>query len=154
MAARPEPRPAAIRSGGHDAEDNGSWSLEPAAGENGLISPAWFETLLHHISLGAEMAGVAVIVIGALFATVTFVARLRRREDLNTTYHAFRSALARGILLGLEFLVAADIIGTVAIEPTLNNLYVLGLIVLIRTFLSFSLEVEIEGRWPWQKVQK
>ncbi|HWT29829.1 MAG TPA: DUF1622 domain-containing protein, partial [Propylenella sp.] len=67
-------------------------------------------------------------------------------------YHAFRTSLARGILLGLEFLVAADIIGTVAVEPTLQNLAVLGLIVLIRTFLSFSLQLEIEGRWPWQRA--
>ena len=123
-------------------------------GEQGLISPAWFETTLHYISLAAEIAGVAVIVIGAITASVTFFIRLRRKEDRGATYHAFRSTLARGILLGLEFLVAADIVGTVAIEPTLDNLYVLGLIVLIRTFLSFSLEVEIEGRWPWQKTEK
>ena len=127
---------------------------QTAAGQQGLVSPAWFETTLHHIALAAEAAGVAAIVVGALIASATFLVRLRRREDTGTTYHAFRSALARGILLGLEFLVAADIIGTVAIEPTLDNLYVLGLIVLIRTFLSFSLEVEIEGRWPWQKADK
>lgn len=127
---------------------------QTAAGEQGLISPAWFETTLHHISLAAEIAGVAVIVIGAVIAIATFFIRLRRREDRSTTYHAFRSTLARGILLGLEFLVAADIVGTVAIEPTLDNLYVLGLIVLIRTFLSFSLEVEIDGRWPWQKAER
>jgi uncharacterized membrane protein len=65
-------------------------------------------------------------------------------------YRRYRADLGRGILLGLELLVAADIIGTVAVTPTLQSLAVLGLIVLIRTFLSFSLEVEIEGRWPWQ----
>ena len=65
-------------------------------------------------------------------------------------YHRYRAELARGILLGLELLVAADIVGTVAVTPTFESLAVLGLIVLIRTFLSFSLEVEIEGRWPWQ----
>ena len=127
---------------------------EAAAGEQALLSPAWFETALHHISLAAEIAGVAAIVIGAIVATAIFLLGLRRGDDMSTTYHSFRSTLARGILLGLEFLVAADIIGTVAIEPTLDNLYVLGLIVLIRTFLSFSLEVEIEGRWPWQKAGK
>lgn len=126
--------------------------MEPATADGpGLISPAWFETTLHTIALGAEMAGVAVIVIGAMVAAAGFVAGLRRGGDRGTLYHGFRSTLARGILLGLEFLVAADIVGTVAIEPTLDNLYVLGLIVLIRTFLSFSLEVEIDGRWPWRK---
>jgi uncharacterized membrane protein len=65
-------------------------------------------------------------------------------------YDTYRRQLSRGILLGLEFLVAADIIGTVAVEPTYRSVGVLGLIVLIRTFLSFTLEVEIAGRWPWQ----
>lgn len=64
---------------------------------------------------------------------------------------AFRSNLGRSILLGLEFLVAADIINTVAVEPSVQSLIVLAGIVLIRTFLSFSLEVEITGRWPWQR---
>lgn len=120
----------------------------------GLVSPGWFEAALHHISLGAEVIGVAVIVAGALVATVVFALSLARRDAGGDAYHRFRSTLARGILLGLEFLVAADIIGTVAIEPTLENLTVLGLIVLIRTFLSFSLEVEIDGRWPWQKARR
>ncbi len=66
-------------------------------------------------------------------------------------YECFRADLGRGILLGLEFLVAADIIGTVAVTPTFESLGVLAAIVLIRTFLSFSLEVEIEGRWPWRR---
>jgi uncharacterized membrane protein len=65
-------------------------------------------------------------------------------------YRQYRGDLGRAILLGLEFLVAADIIGTVAVDPTFRSLGVLGLIVLIRTFLSFALEVEIQGRWPWQ----
>ncbi len=116
--------------------------------------PEWFETALHHISLAVELAGVAVIVCGVLVATMFFVVALRRGDDGSKIYHEFRSTLARGILLGLEFLVAADIIGTVAIKPTLDNLYVLGLIVLIRTFLSFALEVEIDGRWPWRKAEE
>ena len=116
----------------------------------GGASPEWFEAGLHHIALGAEMLGVAVIVLGAAVAVASSAAQLSAGRDRAEVYHDFRSTLARGILLGLEFLVAADIIGTVAVEPTLDNLDVLGLIVLIRTFLSFSLEVEIEGRWPWQ----
>ncbi|QRM32032.1 DUF1622 domain-containing protein [Microvirga sp. VF16] len=69
----------------------------------------------------------------------------------STAFNLYRSNVGRAILLGLEFLVAADIINTVAIEPTLQSLLILGGIVLIRTFLSFSLEVEIEGRWPWDR---
>jgi uncharacterized membrane protein len=69
----------------------------------------------------------------------------------NEAYECFRADLGRGILLGLEFLVAGDIIGTVAVAPTFESLGVLAVIVLIRTFLSFSLEVEIEGRWPWRR---
>lgn len=112
---------------------------------------AWSDILLHTIATGFEFAGVAVIVLGALAATVRFAARLLGGAATADVYHVYRTALARSILLGLEFLVAADIIGTVAIEPTLDNLAVLGLIVLIRTFLSFSLQLEIEGRWPWQR---
>ena len=77
-----------------------------------------------------------------------------RNQDWNTAYEGLRANLARGILLGLEFLVAADIIGTVALTPTFESLGVLAGIVLIRTFLSFSLEVEIEGRWPWQRKSR
>ncbi|HEY0445362.1 MAG TPA: DUF1622 domain-containing protein [Allosphingosinicella sp.] len=101
------------------------------------------------VTRGLEVAGVAIIVIGAAAATVRFLRQLgaTARERAISDY---RSNLGRGILLGLEFLVAADIVNTVAIDPTLDSLAVLAGIVLIRTFLSFSLEVEIEGRWPWQ----
>jgi uncharacterized membrane protein len=118
------------------------------------ISPEWFDAVLHWISLAIEAAGVFAIVLGGVAAVLIFALHLVRGGDWGETYHVFRTSLARSILLGLEFLVAADIIGTVAVEPTLENLSVLGLIVLIRTFLSFSLEVEIEGRWPWQKAPR
>jgi uncharacterized membrane protein len=102
------------------------------------------------IAFAAEMIGVAVIVLGAVVAAGGALDALRRGKPIADVYRAFRIILARGILLGLEFLVAADIVGTVAVDPTLAGLYVLGLIVLIRTFLSFALEVEIEGRLPWR----
>ena len=70
---------------------------------------------------------------------------------MGPVYSRFRRVLGRAILIGLELLVAADIIRTVAVTPTIESVSVLGLIVLIRTFLSWSLEVEISGRWPWQK---
>lgn len=86
---------------------------------------------------------------GALFALVSSLDTLRNASETEAYYH-FRRRLGRAILLGLELLVAADIVGTVAVEPTLENVLVLALIVLIRTFLSVSLTLEIEGRWPWQ----
>jgi uncharacterized membrane protein len=94
-------------------------------------------------------AGVAVIVIGALAATAMVAGRVVRKQL--PVYAAFRRELGRSILIGLEILVAADIIRTVAITPTLESVGVLAAIVLIRTVLSFSLELEITGRWPWQK---
>jgi uncharacterized membrane protein len=100
-----------------------------------------------------ELAGVAVLLLGALFAAGAFARRLACRVDFHDAYHRLRADLGRAILLGLELLVIADIIGTVAIEPTLQNLTVLAVIVAIRTFLSFALELEVSGRWPWQRAQ-
>jgi uncharacterized membrane protein len=100
-----------------------------------------------------EVAGVAVLVLGALLAAGLFGHRLARHIPMHEAYHGLRADLGRAILLGLELLVIADIIGTVAIEPTLQNLGVLGVIVAIRTFLSFALELEVSGCWPWQRAQ-
>ena len=96
-----------------------------------------------------DAAGVAAMVVGALIGTYLAAVGLARRRS--GVYESYRRFLGRSILLGLELLVAADIIRTVAITPTLDSVLVLAGIVLIRTFLSFSLEVEITGRWPWQK---
>jgi len=93
--------------------------------------------------------GVAIIAVGAVVAGGVAVGRLVRRSP--DTYRFFRETLGRTILLGLEFLVAADIIRTVAVTPNAQSVAVLAGIVAIRTFLSFSLELEITGRWPWQK---
>ena len=102
------------------------------------------------VATAIEGLGIAIIVVGALFATGLFLRQLLRGGIFAQAYRRYREDLGRTILLGLELLVAADIIGTVAVDPTFQNLAVLGLIVLIRTFLSFTLEVEIQGRWPWQ----
>ncbi len=99
-----------------------------------------------------DAAGVAAIVVGAVLAAVFAASRLIRRGS--DVYERFRRFLGRSILLGLELLVAADIIRTVAVSPTLESVGVLAAIVLIRTFLSWSLELEITGRWPWQKEEK
>src|SRR3954470_14156495 len=108
---------------------------------------------LEWISTGIEVTGVGIIVIGAAAATVVFVYGGLVSVGCPAAFRLYRANLGRGILLGLELLVAADIIGTVAVTPSFENLAILGLIVLIRTFLSFSLEVEIEGRWPWQRAE-
>lgn len=92
-----------------------------------------------------EAAGTIVMTLGAVVALV-----LSLRERAAGVYKAFRNRLGRAIILGLELLVAADILRTISTDPTLKQVAVLGGIVLIRTFLSFSLEVELEGRWPWQ----
>ena len=108
-----------------------------------------FLELMESIGKAVDAAGVVIIVAGIALASVSALQRLSRRDS--DTYETYRRRLGRSILLGLEFLVAADIIRTVAVTPTFASVGVLGLIVLIRTFLSFSLELEITGRWPWQK---
>jgi uncharacterized membrane protein len=93
--------------------------------ETGGAAIGWFDAALHGTARVIEAAGVAVIVVGALAAIAVFLLRLARGGEWGATCHTLRTSLARAILLGLEFLVAADIIGTVAVEPTLSNLYVL-----------------------------
>jgi uncharacterized membrane protein len=103
-----------------------------------------------------DVAGVAVMVVGALVSIPMALTGRGVRTPAGSpgpvpVYRAYRQLLGRSILLGLELLVAADIIKTVAVTPTFESVGVLAVIVLIRTFLSFSLELEITGRWPWQK---
>lgn len=108
-----------------------------------------FGTVIEAIGEVIDVLGVAAIVIGIVYAVVDAAVRGLRR--VSPVYTRFRRVLGRAILLGLELLVAADIIKTVAVTPTLDSVAVLAIIVLIRTFLSWSLELEISGRWPWQK---
>lgn len=107
------------------------------------------ESALSTVGSVVDVVGVAVIVVGAAAASWTAIATVRARSGA-PVYEAYRGNLGRSILLGLEFLVAADIIKTVAVTPTFTSVGVLALIVLIRTFLSWSLQLEITGRWPWQ----
>lgn len=103
------------------------------------------------VGTAVDAAGVLIVVVGALLATVRFVqSEVARIDD---AYRRYRQALGRAILLGLEFLVAGDIIRTVVVAPTLDNVIVLALIVLIRTFLSMALELELEGHFPWARPQ-
>ena len=108
-----------------------------------------FNDVIEKIGMTIDAAGVVVIVTGAAIAFVVTAVRLSRRES--DVYRRFRQQLGRAILLGLELLVAGDIVRTVAGSPSLTSVAILAAIVLIRTFLSFSLEVETTGRWPWQK---
>jgi uncharacterized membrane protein len=96
-----------------------------------------------------DAAGVLVVVGGAVVATARLL--VQRIRGVGEYYRAYRQDLGRAIVLGLEFLIAGDIIRTVAVAPTLQNVLVLGLIVLIRTFLSLSLQLEIDGKLPWSR---
>jgi uncharacterized membrane protein len=110
------------------------------------------DEIVENVGRAVDLAGVALIVCGAVAATAVFASRLRRRHGpFPGLYRLYRQDLGRAILLGLEVLVAGDIIRTVAVSPTLGSVAVLAAIVGVRTFLSFSLEVELEGRWPWQQ---
>src|SRR5215813_15346751 len=108
-----------------------------------------YNDVIDKTGMAIDAAGVVIIVAGTAIGFVASAVRLSRRES--DVYRRFRQQLSRAILLGLELLVAGDIVRTVAASPSLTGVAILAAIVLIRTFLSFSLEVEITGRWPWQK---
>lgn len=112
------------------------------------------DDLIESVAVALELAGVATILATALYATAVAIRRYRNPETRSGLFDQYRAMLGRGILLGLEFLVAGDIINTVAIEPTYSSVGTLAIIVLIRTFLSFTLEVEMTGRWPWQGADR
>jgi uncharacterized membrane protein len=101
-----------------------------------------------------ELAGVGIILLGILLASVSFVLQGVRSRDWRAAYERYRSNLGRGILLGLELLVGADIISTITAPLTFASVGLLAGIVVIRTFLSFSLETEIEGCWPWRRAEQ
>ena len=101
-----------------------------------------------------ELAGVAIILGGIILATATFLRAGARSGNWRSAYPGYRSDIGRGILLGLELLVGADIISTITAPLTFESVGLLAAIVAIRTFLSFSLETEIEGCWPWQRAAK
>lgn len=107
-----------------------------------------FKHLAECIGYVLDGLGILIILAGVAYAVVRF---FKTRSSDSDPYRSFRQTLGRGILLGLELLVAGDIIKTVAVDPTLENMGVLAIIVIIRTCLSFSLELEINGRWPWQQ---
>lgn len=107
--------------------------------------------VIEQLAFALEIVGVGIILLGILVATLVFLRDGRRNGEWTKAYERYRANLGRGILLGLELLVGADIIGTITAPLTFQSVGLLGLVVLIRTFLSFSLETEIEGCWPWQR---
>lgn len=104
--------------------------------------------LIELVAQSIEVVAVLIIVGGIIYGIGRY--SFHQRQQVDDAYKRFKEKVGKALLLGLEFLVAADIIRTVALSPTLQNIAVLGVLVLIRTFLSWSLVVEIEGRWPWQ----
>jgi uncharacterized membrane protein len=108
--------------------------------------------LLDQVAQGFETLGAAILVLGVIWSVILAVAAGRRSGSLTRAYRAVREALGGTLLLGLEVLVAADLVRTIAVAPTVDNVLLLGGIVIIRTFLSFSLETEIEGVAPWRRA--
>jgi uncharacterized membrane protein len=111
-----------------------------------------FTELMDHVAEGFEALGAAILVVGVIWSFVLAAVVARRSGWSATAYLVLRQAFGGTLLLGLEVLVAADLLRTVAVTPTLDNVLQLGLIVAIRTFLSFSLETEIEGVAPWRRA--
>ena len=109
-----------------------------------------FRDLMALIGLALDAMGVVIVAAGAFIALLHAV--FHRARTVGDRYRTLREDLGRAILLGLEFLIAGDIIRSVVVDPTLMNVAVLGLIVLVRTFLSMTLQLEVEGRWPWQRA--
>jgi uncharacterized membrane protein len=103
-----------------------------------------FSRAIEDVGKAVDVLGVATIVIGIVAATIV------RHREMDDAFRRYRQGIGRAILLGLEFLVAADIIKTVAVDPTFAGAGVLVIIVIVRTFLSFTLELELSRRWPWQ----
>lgn len=111
-----------------------------------------FAEMMEQIARGFEVVGALVLILGLVWSAVLSIRVWRLTGSGDGAYRALRRSIGGVLLLGLEILVAADLLHTVAIEPTLENVAVLGLIVIIRTVLSFSLEIEIEGMAPWRKA--
>jgi uncharacterized membrane protein len=112
----------------------------------------YFRHIMEVVGTSVDGVGVFIVAGGMVVATLRLIPRLRDRAHHNGNYYSlYRQDVGRAILLGLEFLIAGDIIRTVVVAPTLQNVVVLGLIVLIRTFLSLSLQLEIEGKLPWRR---
>ena len=126
-------------------------ALTTLAGSDAAAASS-FNTAMDHVAQGFEALGALILVVGVLSSFVLAGLAWRSPGSSKRAYTVLRQAFGGTLLLALEILVAADLIRTVAVSPTVDNVLVLGLIVLIRTFLSFSLEVEIDGALPWRRA--
>ena len=111
-----------------------------------------FIALVSFAGYGIEAIGVLIIIVGSAASSYRFLSNFHKEPE-ESAYQVYRRQLGRSIILGLEFLIAGDIIRTVVVADTLINVTVLGLIILIRTFLSFTLYLEVEGHWPWTQMK-
>ncbi len=107
-----------------------------------------FSRIMNLTGLVLDAAGVVIVAVGSFLSVAQFI--VRRGPDFGQSYRLLRENVGRAILLALEFLIAGDIIRSVVVDPTVLNIVTLGMIVVIRTFLSMTLQLEVEGRWPWQ----
>ena len=121
-----------------------------SSSENGGV----IYTVIENAATVLEILAVTIIVLVIIYAVIHFSIISIITKEQDNPYHELRAVLGRGLLLGLEILIAADIIRTVALDASVESILVLGLLVLVRTFLSWSIVVEIEGRWPWQSDRK
>ncbi len=112
-----------------------------------------YEQVISAVVRVVEAFGAGIMVLGGLGAFLVFASRVLHAETARGSYEELRRNLSRSILLGLEVLIVADIVRTIIVDPTIESVAVLGIIVVIRILLSFSLEVEIDGVWPWRRSQ-
>jgi uncharacterized membrane protein len=112
-----------------------------------------FEEWMENVVKAFEIAGVVLLAVGSIVALVHAATVLKRGEPRDA-YRAARRGIGRAVLLGLEVLIIADIVQTITIDPTVESAVALGLVVLVRTFLSFSLEIELDGTLPWRRQQR
>jgi len=112
-----------------------------------------FTELISIVGYAIEAVGVLVIVVGLCVCSVVFIRTFRHFPE-GRAYRTYRQQLGRSIILGLEFLIAGDIVRTVVVADTLENVAILGVIILIRSFLGITLHLEVEGRWPWQAEKR
>jgi len=125
------------------------WLVYVAAISAGSMEREFIE-IITLAGYAIEAFGVLVVIIGSCICTTIFVTSYRKHE-VGVAYKKYRQDLGRSIILGLEFLIAGDIIRTIVVADSFKNIGILALIVVIRTFLSITLHLEVEGRWPWQK---
>ncbi len=110
-----------------------------------------FENAVSDVVRGVEVVGVAIMVVGGFVSFAVFARRAWHPERRLGSYNELRRNLGRSILVGLEVLIVADIVRTIVVDPTIDSVVVLGAIVLIRILLSFSIDAEVDGAWPWNR---